>query len=86
MKHGSLSTRREWVEILLGGGSKTIVLSLSPHGESGLKYPVRDILDSLEWSLSVWREWVEIFAAHCNIRHPVVSLCMKRVRNQKIKP
>ena len=37
---GSLSTRREWVEMTCSKTRIPICWSLSPHGESGLKYPI----------------------------------------------
>ena len=35
----SLSSRRAWIEIATRNGRRTPVLSRSPHGERGLKYP-----------------------------------------------
>ena len=57
----SLSMRREWVEIFQGGFYTAPHTSLSPCGESGLKYLRGSKQVRYTQSLSMRREWVEIF-------------------------
>ena len=55
----SLPTRGEWIEILFTDFKK-LELSLSPHGESGLKYPKPQLIQFLSKSLPTRGEWIEI--------------------------
>ncbi len=56
----SLPVWGEWIEISDIYALSTIRKSLSPCGESGLKYNHNSNLKIIKTSLPVWGEWIEI--------------------------
>ena len=59
--------RREWVEIPTPCIPAGVLNSLSPCGESGLKYRPAPLNSLVYWSLSMRREWVEILISLCRV-------------------
>ena len=57
----SLSSRRAWIEICGLRPARQLALGRSPHGERGLKYPVRAVHHRCGQSLSSRRAWIEMF-------------------------
>ena len=59
----SPSTRREWIEMLLPCHSLPSIVRLPPHGGSGLKCILLQMVEGVEQSPSTRREWIEIGGA-----------------------
>ena len=59
--HGSLSSRRAWIEIpIRSQKARAVETRRSPHGERGLKFAVSFPLTARARSLSSRRAWIEI--------------------------
>ena len=69
----SLPTRGEWVEILISYDISTLLSSLSPHGESGLKFYRLPITIGYYQSLPTRGEWVEMHVSDVIDRQSQVS-------------
>ena len=69
--------RREWVEITIWSKREFNRNGLSPCGESGLKFSTGSKIISGIKSLSMRREWVEIYFSP-TLGHAHGSLSMRR--------
>ena len=73
----SLSSRRAWIEMLIGHTVHTTFKSRSPHGERGLKSLRLRQAWQTHMSLSSRRAWIEIWHPRRK-RKDIVSLSSRR--------